>query len=202
MIAALANLFAWSEDLPMVALVIAVVVAGVLVWNSVWREASLAVKAVALAAFVASFFWVFTMMEVPRLAVLALRGEPVVATVVDHDVTHYSTRSGGFDVHCYSLQRSDGAPLFGDICRHWDEELAVGETLNVLVDPSGLIAPETPDEVADARIWQALGLVSLVATLALCWVSGGLPSRVGSRRLPPRRLPRPPRSRRRSKYEP
>lgn len=174
MIAALADLFAWPEDLPLVALVIAVVVAGVLVWNSVWREASLAVKAVALAALVASFFWVITMMEAPRLTVLALRGEPVVATVVDHDVTHHSTRSGGYDVHCYSLRRSDGTPLFGDICQHWDEELAVGETLTVLVDPSGLIAPETPDEVADARSLQILGLVSLVATLALCWVSGGL----------------------------
>ncbi|MGR6318806.1 hypothetical protein Q2K19_31970 [Micromonospora soli] len=202
MIAALADLFAWSEELPMVALVIAMVVASVLVWNSVWSEASLAVKAVAMAAFVASFFWVLTMMEAPRLTVLALHGEPVVATVVDHDVAHYSTRSGGFDVHCYSLRLSDGTPLFGDICRHWDDEFAVGETLTVLVDPSGLIAPETPDEVADARIWQILGLVGLVATLALCWVSGGPPPRVGSGRLPPRRLPRPPRSKRRSKYEP
>ncbi|MFU8855053.1 hypothetical protein ACNAW0_29420 [Micromonospora sp. SL1-18] len=202
MIAALADLFAWSEALPMVALVIAVVVAGVLVWNSVWREASLAVKAVALATFLASFFWAIAMFQAPRLTVLALHGEPVVATVVDHDVTHYSTRSGGFDVHCYSLQRGDGTPLFGDICRDWDDEFAVGERLTVLADPSGLIAPETPDEVADARFWQIFGLVSLVATLALCWVSGGLHHAwvaAASRRDP---VPRPPRSRRRSKYEP
>lgn len=200
-IAALADLFAWPDDLPIVALVIAVVVAGVLVWpNRVWREASLAVKAVALAAFIASFFWAIAMFQAPRLTVLALHGEPVVATVVDHDVTHHSTRSGGYDVHCYSLQRTDGTPLFGDICRDWDDEFAVGERLTVLADPSGLIAPETPDEVADARFWQIFGLVSLVMTLALCWVSGGLA--VGSGHLVPRRLPRPPRSRRRSKYEP
>ncbi|MFJ8582815.1 hypothetical protein [Micromonospora sp. NPDC093277] len=43
----------------------------------------------------------------------------------------------------------------------------MGETMTVLVDPSGLIAPETPNEVADARFWQIAGLVSLVATLVL-----------------------------------
>ncbi|PWU44965.1 hypothetical protein DLJ46_23250 [Micromonospora globispora] len=180
MIAALADLFAWPEELPLVAMAIAVVVAGVLVWpNRVWREASLAVKAVALAAFLTSFFWAIAMFQAPRLTVLALHGEPVVATVVDHNVTHHTTRSGGYDVHCYRLQRTDGTPLFGDICRDWDDEFAVGERLTVLADPSGLIAPETPDEVADARFWQISGLVSLVITLALCWVSGGLVSHPG-----------------------
>ncbi|SCL14960.1 hypothetical protein GA0070624_0574 [Micromonospora rhizosphaerae] len=185
-VAALADLFAWEESLPIVAFVIAVVVAGALVLDQrVWSAASLRVKAAAMAAFVASFFWLIAMMYAPRLTVLALRGEPVVASVVDHDVTHYSSRSGGYDVHCYSLQRTDGSPIFGDICRHSDDEIIEGETISVLVDPSGLIAPETPDEVADARFWQIPGLVSLVATLVLCWVTGGLIARVGSGHLVP-----------------
>ncbi|MGW9196698.1 hypothetical protein [Micromonospora chersina] len=198
MIAALADLFAWSEDLPLAAAVVAAVGASAVAWmDRVWSEESLVVKACAMAAVVAFFLWTFAMTEAPRLTVLALWGDPVVARVVDDDVIH-QYRS---DMHCYSLQRGDGTPLFGSICRQ-EDDFAVGERLTVLVDPSGLIAPETPDEVADARIFQILGLVSFVATLAFCWITGSLLSRPGRDRLVRRRLPRPPRSRRRSKYGP
>lgn len=201
MVAGLANLFAWSEDVPIVAMVIAVVAASVLVLDRrVWSEASLAVRAVVIAAFLASFFWMVAMYTAPRLTVLALRGEQVTATVVDHDVTHHRTRSGGYDVHCYRLQRGDGTRLYGKICRDWGDEFTVDETLTVVTDPSGVIAPETPDEVAGTRVWQIFGLVSLVATLGLCWVTGGLTASVG-RGNPAPRLSRPPRRRRRSKYE-
>ncbi|MFU8875780.1 hypothetical protein, partial [Micromonospora sp. SL4-19] len=196
-VAVLASLFAWSQWLAVFSLVIAMVVASQLVLTqTVWRGASLTVKAVAMAAFVASVLWVLAMVVAPRLTVLDLRGQPVVATVVDHDVS----RSGKQTEHCYRLQRTDGNPIFGDICRDWDE-FAVGETMTVLVDPSGLIAPETPGEVADARFWQIAGLVSLVATLVLCWVTGGLTPRVADAHLVRRRPPRPPRSTHRSKYE-
>ncbi|MFE9695146.1 hypothetical protein [Micromonospora sp. NPDC005806] len=196
-IAALASLFAWSGWLAVISSVIALVVASQLVLTqTVWRGASLTVKAVAMAAFVASVFWVIAMMFAPRLTVLDLRGQPVVATVVDHDASHV----GRGEEHCYRVQRTDGSPIFGDICRDSDE-FAVGETMTVLVDPSGLIAPETPSEVADARFWQITGLVSLVATLVLCWVTGGLTPCVTDGHLVRRRLPRSPRSRYRSKYQ-
>ncbi|MCW3820397.1 hypothetical protein ONA91_38800 [Micromonospora sp. DR5-3] len=201
-VAALTSLFAWSGWLAVISSVIALVVASQLVLTeTVWKSASLTVKAVAIAAFVASVFWVIAMMFAPRLAVLDLRGQPVVATVVDHDASRYYGRGGKGEQHCYRLQRTDGSPIFGDICRDRDE-FAVGETMTVLVDPSGLIAPETPSEVADARFWQIPGLVSLVAALVLCWVTGGLTPRVASGHLVRRRLPRPRRSRYRSKYEP
>ncbi|MFG3580889.1 hypothetical protein [Micromonospora chersina] len=200
-VAALTSLFAWSGWLAIISSVIAMVVASQLVvTQTVWQRASLAVKAVAMAAFVASLFWVIAMMFAPRLTVLHLRGQPVVATVVDHDAGRYYGRGGRQEEHCYRLQRTDGSPIFGDICRDSDE-FAVGEKLTVLVDPSGLIAPETLSEVAAARFWQIPGLVSLVATLALCWVTGGLTPHVANGHLGRRRLPRPPRSRHRSKYE-
>ncbi|MFG2059132.1 hypothetical protein ACGFI9_34460 [Micromonospora sp. NPDC048930] len=110
--------------------------------ETVWKGASLTVKAVAMAAFVASVFWVIAMMFAPRLTVLDLRGQPVLATVVEHDASRYYGRGGKQEQHCYRLQRTDGSPIFGDICRDWDE-FAVGETMTVLFDPSGLIAPET-----------------------------------------------------------
>ncbi|MEU9829728.1 hypothetical protein [Micromonospora chersina] len=200
-VAAFTSLFAWSGWLAIISSVIALVVASQLVLTqTVWQGASLPVKAVAMAAFVASLFWVIAMMFAPRLTVLHLRGQPVVATVVVHDASRYYGRGGRQEEHCYRLQRPDGGPIFGDICRD-SEEFAVGETLTVLVDPSGLIAPETPSEVAAARFWQIPGLVSLVATLVLCWVTGGLTPRVANGHLVRRRLPRPPRSRQRSKYE-
>ncbi|MFU8855178.1 hypothetical protein ACNAW0_30090 [Micromonospora sp. SL1-18] len=203
LISALADLFSWPEWVPLAAWVIALLVASQLVLTqSVWSEAPLATKAAALAAAVASLFWMLAMMDAPRLTVLALRGEPEVARVVDHDVAHYPGRGGGHDVHCYSLQRTDGTPIRGNICRDRDDEFTVGGTTAVLVDPNGLIAPETPDEVAQARALQVFGLVSLVATLVLCWVTGGLTSHVATGRLVPRRLPRPRRSIRRSKSKP
>ncbi|WP_139131902.1 hypothetical protein [Micromonospora chersina] len=200
-VAALTSLFAWSGWLAIISSVVALVIASQLVLTqTMWQRASLAVKAVAMAAFVASLFWVIAMMFAPRLTVLDLRGQPVVATVVDHDVNRYHGRGGKQEEHCYRLQRTDASPVFGKICRDWDE-FAVGETLTVLVDPSGLIASETPGEVAAARFWQIPGLVSLVATLVLCWVTGGLTPRVANGHLVRRRLPRPPRSRHRSRYE-
>lgn len=184
-VASLASLLAWPEWVPVVAVVIAVVAASQLVLpRSVWRAASLPVKAIATVAFVAAIFWMIAMMFAPRLTILALRGEPVVARVVHHDATHYPGRGGGHDVHCYNLQRIDGRPIFGNVCRDWPDEFTVGETVTVLVDPSNLIAPETPDEVATAGFWQIFGLASFVATFALCWVAGGLTARPPSSRQP------------------
>lgn len=200
-VAALTDLFAWSEWLPVLSSVIAVIVASQLVLTGgAWQAASLVLKAVAVAAFVASLFWMITMMFAPRLTVLAVRGEPVVATVVHHEASRFLDRGSSDDEHCYRLQRTDGSPIFGDICRGLDE-FAVGDTVTVLVDPSGLIAPETPDEVADARFWQIPALVSLLAMLALCWLTGGLTPRAGSDQVVRRRLPRPARHGHRSKYE-
>ncbi|MGY0007647.1 hypothetical protein [Micromonospora sp. I033] len=200
-VAAVTDLFAWSEWLPVISSVIALLVASQLVLTvGVWEAASLVVKAAAMAAFVASLFLMIAMMFAPRLTVLAVRGEPVAATVVDHDASRFLDRGSSDDEHCYRLQRTDGSPIFGEICRSL-EDFAVGDRMTVLVDPSGLIAPETPDEVADARFWQIPALVSLLATLALCWLTGGLTARVGSGQVASRRLPRPARSRHRSRYE-
>lgn len=198
-IAALADLIGLSDWVPLIALGIAAVVASKLVWTqSMWSAASFAIKTLAVATLMASLFWLIAMMQAPRVTVLAVRGEPVVARIVGHDVIHYPSRSGGNDDHCYTLQRTDSTPIFGGICRDSDR-LSVGDTIIVLVDPSGLIAPETPDEVADARFWQILALVSLVATVVLCWVSGGLAAPTDNGRLFPQRPYRRSRSRRRRK---
>ncbi|PWU44972.1 hypothetical protein DLJ46_23295 [Micromonospora globispora] len=174
LIAALASLIALPDWVPLAAVVVAALVVSQLVWTrGMWRAASFAVKTLTVATFLASTFWMMAMTQAPRTTVLALRGKPVVATIVKHDITHYPGRSGGYDEHCYRLERTDSTPVFGRICRDSDE-FTVGDRITLLVDPSGLIAPETPDEVAYARSWQIMGLVSLVATLALCWISGGL----------------------------
>ncbi|MET8833469.1 hypothetical protein ABZV78_06075 [Micromonospora sp. NPDC004540] len=199
-VAALADLFAWSEWLPVLATVAAVLVASRLVLSEeVWTTASLVVKAVVMAAFVASLLWMIAMMFAPRLTVLDLRGEPVVATVVDHDAGRYLNRGSSDDQHCYRLQRTDGSPLFGELCRGW-EEFAVGETMTVLVDPGDVIAPETPEKVAEARFWQVglAGLVGLLATVALCWLAGGLTGRLDSGRPATRWRPRLVRARHRN----
>jgi hypothetical protein len=117
-VAALVSLFAWPGWLAVISSVVALVVASQLVLTQpVWRSASLPVKSVAAAAFVASVFWMIAMMFAPRLTVLDLRGQPVVATVVAHE----ASRLGRGEEHCYRIQRPDGRPIFGDMCRNWDE---------------------------------------------------------------------------------
>ncbi|MFD0742041.1 hypothetical protein ACFQ1L_09280 [Phytohabitans flavus] len=170
LIAAVGDLAGWPSWVAIAGLVAAELTVCLLVWTpSVWTAASLAVKTLAVAAGIASFFWMITMTQAPRLTVLALRGEPVIAEVVEHDVIDY----GRHEEHCYRLQRANAVAIPGRICRSRDE-LTKGRTVTVLVDPGGLIAAETPAEVAHAPFWQTLAPISLTATLILCWISGGI----------------------------
>ncbi|MEU8260476.1 hypothetical protein AB0C02_07630 [Micromonospora sp. NPDC048999] len=182
-LAALGNLFGWwGVALPVFVGSIAAF-GGCAMWISGESiEGARAWKRFAVTASVAHCVWVFAMTGAPLVTVLDLRGEPVVARIVNHDVIHHSSRGGGYDEHCYRLQRSDGTPLSRDLCGNGDRyKFVVGEDLTVLVDPSGLFVPEIPDRVATARVWQGLGLVSFVAAVGSYWVAGVLLKRAEDR---------------------
>jgi hypothetical protein len=170
-ITAIGDVSAWPQWLTLLGWPVAMIVASHLVWTR-WNAASVEFKGFALALCLASLFWTIAMLLAFRSTLLAVVGVSVDASVVDQDITRVPSRSGGYDLYCYSLQRIDGSSISGRICRYW-AEFGVGDTMQVLVDPTGLVAPETPEGVAGVRPWQILGLVSLVATLALGWINGG-----------------------------
>ncbi len=172
-VAALGDLFAWPRWIPMAGFVAAFVLSFWLLGSNMSKDPRLRVTSVMVVAVLAACFWMIAMMYAPRLTILQVRGETMAASVVDHEVNHVSTRSGGYDRHCYRMQRDDATPIFGSICRDY-EEFTVGETITILVDPGGHIAPETPDEIDDAGNWQIMGLVSLGLIIVLSYVSAFL----------------------------
>ena len=176
-IAAVADLFGLSSWVWVGGLVMGFVAASLFVVNAVWDRASFGVKAITLTLAMSSVFWVIGMAFAPRLTLLAIRGETTQAQVVGRTVIHVPGRRGGYDEYCYRLARADGGALPGRICRESDE-FVVGESLEVLTDPDGWIAPETTDSEAEASFWWYVALGGLIPTLALGWILGGLANRM------------------------
>ncbi|GLL04589.1 hypothetical protein [Dactylosporangium matsuzakiense] len=92
-------------------------------------------------------------------SVLACRGETVSATVDGVDVAG----RGRSRAYLYRLVDADGHRIPGYLTEGL-EQFAVGSRLTVVVDPDGLVQPETLSEVEDAKpIWIVNG-IGLVAT--------------------------------------
>jgi hypothetical protein len=134
-----------------------------------------------------------------RLTVLDLAGRPTMVEV-DYVETNQRTLSGGRtdSYYCFHLRRPDGSPVTGSICRD-GREYARGVPIEVLADPTGLVAPETPDTVAGVAWPRSIALGAFVV-LCLAALFGGGPAAPPRPLVPPGRYgrwrPSPPRPRR------
>jgi hypothetical protein len=113
----------------------------------------------------AGFVFVVTTFYGSNASVLALRGATVQATVID---TSTATARRGSTTHLYELAGPAGRPIPGRLSD--SDAFHVGDQVVVLVDPDGLVDPETPRKVAAARaIWIAtavsFGVAALMALL-------------------------------------
>jgi hypothetical protein len=94
---------------------------------------------------------------------LELRGVTVYSTVIDVS----SAESRASITHVYKLADPEGHQIAGHLSETGDllsGHRRVGDHVLVVADPDGLVDPETPGQIADARlVWIANGL-SLVAT--------------------------------------
>lgn len=183
-VAGLANLFQFSVGiLPVILATIALVAGSQLGWNEIYEYGSFGVKSLVILAGFAAFLWVIAMMHAPRSTVLSLIGEEVRARVVGHEIFRYDDGDDWDFEHCYTVRRIDNGMVAGGMCRNYGE-YRLRDGVTVLMDPYGLMA-ETPEEVADARPWQVMGLVSLPLVVVPAWLTGGASIRPRRRsRLP------------------
>ncbi|MEU4626781.1 hypothetical protein AB0G04_43215 [Actinoplanes sp. NPDC023801] len=133
-----------------------------------------------------------------RLVALDLWGEPQTVRV---DGVERSDRARGDKQNsefCYRLSRPGGEPVLGRICRTADE-YAVGSRIEVLAEPTGLVAPETPDRVAGLRLAlpRGLALGAFAVIVVAGAATGGNARRPASPTRRARTTARPPAPRRR-----
>lgn len=134
-----------------------------------------------------------------RLTVLDLAGRSTVADIDYMEREEETHRGGRVEVtYCYHLRHLDGSSMTGRICRD-GRDFDRGEPLEVLTDPTGLVAPETPDRVAGVAWPRNIALGSF-AVMILAALSGGGISTPAPQPVPPGRYgrwkPSPPKPRR------
>jgi hypothetical protein len=138
---------------------------------------------------VAGLVCVVATFHAARLTVLDLVGRPAVVTIDHMEMDRTIRRSGRVKIdHCYHLKRSDGGWVTGSLCRE-TLEYNRGQTVAVLADPTGLVAPETAEEVAGVT-WPrniALGAFAVMVVSALL---GGGPAAPERPLVPAGRYPR------------
>lgn len=175
-VAGLANLFDLPVDILSVILYAAAIVAcNSLGWNETYKRGSFRVKALIVLAMLAAVFWMVAMMYAPRPTVLSLIGEEVPATVVAHEIIRYEDAEEWYFEHCYTVRRIDNGTVADGMCRDYDE-FRLRDTIIVLMDPYGFMA-DSPEEVASARPFQVMGLVSLPFIVVPVWLTGDAPIR-------------------------
>jgi hypothetical protein len=136
-----------------------------------------------------------------RLVALDLWGVPETVRVDSVERSHRARGDERVSDYCYHLSRA-GQPVTGKICRD-TEEFAAGAPITVLIEPSGLVAPETPDRVAGLRLAlpRGLALGAFVVIVVAGFLTGGTARRRPARPAPhakrARTTARPPASRRR-----
>jgi hypothetical protein len=132
-----------------------------------WTRAALGVV-----LFGASAVFAFGSLTGARLIVLDLVGRPTAAHIGDVDEEKTPTRRI-YDKtdYCYDLLRPDGSSFTGRICRD-AREYSEGEIVEVLAEPTGLIAPETTAEVTGS-IWLRAITLGAFALMCLAGLFGG-----------------------------
>ena len=112
--------------------------------------------------------FVFTAFYAVHSSALASRGVTVRATVVD-------VGRPGRGEYLYQLADPDGRPIQGGLFEMSDD-YGVSDQLVVVVDPAGLVRPETAGEVAAARpMWIANGVSFGVTALIALWAARSVP---------------------------
>ncbi|MEU4564913.1 hypothetical protein AB0F72_41590 [Actinoplanes sp. NPDC023936] len=136
-------------------------------------------RAAGVALLVAAFVLGVSASAGTRLTVLEWWGRPTTVTVQDVRVKHDVRRDRSVFEFCFRVARLDGSPVFGDFCRS-GREWREGMRMEVLLEPTGFVAPETPEEVSMAGTWRTVGLVSIaVMGLSIRFVGGMSPERSG-----------------------
>ncbi|WP_143133709.1 hypothetical protein [Actinoplanes philippinensis] len=156
--------------------------------------------ALGLVLVMATIVFAFAALNSAREGVLGLVGRPATAYIGARDVVSTPTRSNRDRVeYCYHLVRADGSAMAGRICRT-DRAYTRGEAVEVLTEPTGVIAPETPAAVDAAALTRNVGVVAFAAICAAALLGGG-PAAPEPPLVPPGRYPRwrpgPPRLERR-----
>ena len=124
---------------------------------------------------VAGLVFVLTASSGVHATTLELRGVFVYSTVIE--VGSSDSRAS---ITCvYTLAGPDGRQIAGHLSESGDllsSHRRVGDHLLVVADPDGLVDPETPGQVANARpVWIA-NVVSFVVTAFMAiWTAGSVP---------------------------
>ncbi|GIF41487.1 hypothetical protein Axi01nite_57980 [Actinoplanes xinjiangensis] len=152
-----------------------------------------------LVLYTAVFVCTVATFHAARLTVLDLAGRPTTVEVDYVETNQRTFRGGRTDTYyCFHLRRPDGSPVTGSICRD-GRDYSRGVPLQVLAEPTGLVAPETPDAVARAVLPRSIALGAFVV-ICLAALSGGGPAGPQRPPVPPGRYgrwrPSPPRPRR------
>lgn len=144
-----------------------------------------------------AFVSVVATFHAARLTVLDLAGSPATATIDYMEMDRTIHRGGRVEIdYCYHLKRSDGGWVSGSLCRD-AQEYSRGQTVAVLADPTGLVAPETPASVATVALFRNTALITY-ALIILAALLGGGPAAPERPLVPrqtryPRWRPSPPR---------
>ncbi|MFE0106936.1 hypothetical protein [Streptomyces sp. NPDC059009] len=100
---------------------------------------------------------------------LQQRGEKVTATVAKERLDPAQGRKARHS-H-YTLERRDGTRVRGPELETVDDEYDVGQTLTVLEDPEGELAPQTPGEASATGELLGAGALVLVALGSVAWMT-------------------------------
>ena len=147
----------WAGSIMIAALVAAFVLAGRVVPESrCWLVA---------AAGAAGLSAILVLIWTP-MAVLAAHGERLPAVVVGVQVA-----PGKHDLYCYSLHRTDGTPISGDLIETADI-YSIGEQLEVIVDRRGDIDPVAASALDGSRPTGTAAVVCVVVAVALSVLTG------------------------------
>jgi hypothetical protein len=191
-LAAIASVRAWSGWLVVLLLAVALLVYSLLRPSRPRPAGARPLGSVLLAGVVPLAVVVFAVASffAARLVVLDLWGAPGTVRV---DSVERSDRTRGderISEFCYRLSRPDGTSVTGRICRDTDE-FRTGAPITVLIEPTGLVAPETPERASGLRLSlsRGLALAAFAVIVAGGFVTGGFVTGGATRRptLPARR---------------
>ncbi|MEU4161566.1 hypothetical protein [Actinoplanes sp. NPDC026670] len=175
--AAVGSLLGWPGWVVVFVIIVVGVVLGFVVKS---RHSGQAVETTAkwrtLVLYSAAFVCTVATFHGARLTALDLAGRTTLADI-DHLERKQSTRrSGRIEItYCYHLRHPDGASMNGSLCRD-GRDFARGEPIEVLTDPTGLVAPETPDRVAGVAWPRNIALGSFAVMILAALSGGGIPT--------------------------
>jgi hypothetical protein len=106
-----------------------------------------------------------------------LRGERAAATVDGV----YAVGRGRSRSYRYRLVDAGGHRVPGYLREEW-ERFTVGSRVTVVVDPDGVVAPETADEVEEAKALWIINGVAFAATVFMALWSARMRPREGAHR--------------------